>query len=144
MVKNTVKTSVINLANKDKSFLDSLCKISTLEKNLGCIDGKIIGTGRSDYTQGSTEYKLLVNDNEFLLIDIPGIEGDESKYKATIKESLAKAHLIFYVNGSGKKAEKNTLEKIHLYDDARGCRGQRQRCGHSHRGGDPHRQHRDL
>lgn len=115
MVKNTVKTSVTNLADKEKAFLDSLIKILNFERNIGCVDGKIIGTGRADYTQGSTEYKLLVNDNEFLLIDIPGIEGDESKYKTTIKESLTKAHLIFYVNGSGKKAEKNTLEKIKKY-----------------------------
>ena len=115
MVKNAVKSSVINLTDNEKAFLDSLCKISNLERNIGCVDGKIIGTGRADYTQGSTEYKLLVNDNEFLLIDIPGIEGDESKYETTIKDSLRKAHLIFYVNGSGKKAEKSTLEKIKKY-----------------------------
>lgn len=115
MVKNIVKTSVNSLVDNEKNFFSSLTEISNFEANLGCIDGKIIGTGQPDYTQGSTEYKLLVNENEFLLIDIPGIEGNETKYKTIISDSLAKAHLIFYVNGSGKKAEKDTLEKIKKY-----------------------------
>ena len=115
MVKNELKISVDSLVDNQKIFCSSLDKISKLEENLGCIDGKIIGTGRADYTQGSTEYKLLVNNNEFLLIDIPGIEGNEVKYKPIIEDSLAKAHLIFYVNGSGKKAEKDTLDKIKNY-----------------------------
>lgn len=115
MVKKIVAASVNEFVDNAKAFFDSLIKISGSERNVGCIDGKIIGTGRPDYTQGSTEYKLLVQDNDFLLIDIPGIEGDEEKYKAIIRDSLAKAHLIFYVNGSGKKAEKSTLEKIKKY-----------------------------
>lgn len=115
MVKNVAKESVCGLVNTEQAFFDSLIKISSLENNMGCVDGKIIGTGRPDYTQSSTEYHLVVKDNEFLLIDIPGIEGDEGKYKSIIKESLLKAHVIFYVNGSGKKAEKDTLEKIRDY-----------------------------
>ena len=112
MEKIQLKAVANNLATIEKEFLNSLSEISNFERNMGCIDGKIIGTGRPDYTQGSTEYKLLVENNEFLLIDIPGIEGNESKYKENIKESLAKAHLIFYVNGSGKKAEKDTFVSV--------------------------------
>ena len=115
MVKSVAKESVCGLMNAEQAFFDSLIKISSLENNMGCVDGKIIGTGRPDYTQSSTEYHLVVKDNEFLLIDIPGIEGDEGKYRQIIKESLLKAHVIFYVNGSGKKAEKETLEKIRDY-----------------------------
>ena len=83
-----------------------------IERNMGCVDGRIIGTGRSDYTQGSTEYNLTIGDKTFALIDIPGIEGDESKFEEIIRDSLDKAHTIFYVNGSGKKLEQATLEKV--------------------------------
>ena len=115
MVKNTVKTSVDTLVVQEMEFCRSLYDLTNIEGNLGCIDGKIIGTGQPDYTQASTEYNLVVDDNEFLLIDIPGIEGDEGKYREIIRKSLVKAHVIFYVNGSGKKAEKDTLEKIINY-----------------------------
>lgn len=115
MMKNQAKTAMTSFIENEKSFLGSLDNITALESDLYCIDGKIIGTGRPDYTQSSTEYNLVVNDNEFLLIDIPGIEGDERKYREIIKDSLLKAHVIFYVNGSGKKAEKDTLEKIRSY-----------------------------
>lgn len=115
MVKDIVQISLNRLVETERVLADSLIHISGLEKNLGCVDGKIIGTGRSDFTQSSTEYDLTLNGNKFVLIDIPGIEGDESKYKEIIKDSLAKAHVIFYVNGSGKKIEKDSLEKIKNY-----------------------------
>lgn len=83
--------------------------------NYGCVDGNIIGTGRADYTQGATSYDLYVDNKCFSLIDIPGIEGDESKYESIISDSLDKAHTIFYVNGSGKKIEKDTLTKVKNY-----------------------------
>lgn len=94
------------------SFYDQLVMI---ERNRGCVDGKIIGTGRSDYTQASTEYNLTIGEKSFALIDIPGIEGDESKFEEIIRDSLDKAHTIFYVNGSGKKLEQATLEKVKKY-----------------------------
>lgn len=115
MVKNIAKTSVDNLVVQEMAFYRSLIDLAKIEGNLGCIDGKIIGTGQPDYTQDSTEYNLVIDDNEFLLIDIPGIEGDEDKYRDIIQRSLIRAHVIFYVNGSGKKAEKDTLEKIKNY-----------------------------
>lgn len=83
--------------------------------NYNSIDGKIIGTGRSDYTQGSTEYNLTENEKPFVLIDIPGIEGNESQFEETIKDSVNKAHLVVYVNGSNKKTEPKTVEKIKKY-----------------------------
>ncbi len=115
MVKNKTKAAVATFIENEKAFYDSLKKITALESDLGCVDGKIIGTGQPDYTQGSTEYKLVVDNKDFLLIDIPGIEGKEKEYKKIILNSLEKAHLIFYVNGSGKKAEKKTLERIKAY-----------------------------
>ena len=115
MTKDTTALSVGRFIEKEQSFCRTLCRLTEMEHNMGCIDGKIIGTGQADYTKGSTAYTLFVDDNAFALIDIPGIEGDERKYKEIIKASLAKAHVIFYVNGSGKMIEKDSLEKIKAY-----------------------------
>lgn len=89
--------------------------VNSIAENLGCVDGTIIGTGRSDYTQGSTMYNLSIGNKGFALIDIPGIEGDESAFEDIIKQSLEHAHVIFYVNGSGKKIEQESLQKIKKY-----------------------------
>lgn len=99
----------------EMNFLGSLIQIENMEKNIGCVDGRIIGTGCADYTQESTMYNLKVANKSFAFIDIPGIEGDEGLYEKIIRQSLEKAHAIFYVNGSGKKIEKSTLEKIKKY-----------------------------
>ncbi len=97
------------------STIEKIDKVNSLSCEMGCVDGTIIGTGRSDYTQGSTMYNLTIKDRGFALIDIPGIEGDESAFEEIIKQSLERAHIIFYVNGSGKKIEKDSLEKIKKY-----------------------------
>lgn len=89
--------------------------VNDLIVNTGCVDGAIIGTGRSDYTQESTQYDMRIRDKAFALIDIPGIEGDEKDFEDTIKKSLEQAHAILYVNGAGKKIEKESLEKIKKY-----------------------------
>ena len=109
------KEIVQKIIEQDIDFFGTFESLAEKENNLGCVDGKIIGTGRADYTQGSTEYNLKVKKKQVVLIDIPGIEGDESLYEEDIKKSLEKAHIIFYVNGSGKKIEKATLEKIQKY-----------------------------
>lgn len=97
------------------STIEKINTVNISAKELGCVDGTIIGTGRSDYTQGSTMYNLMIENKRFALIDIPGIEGDESAYEDIIKQSLEHAHIIFYVNGSGKKIEKESLQKIKKY-----------------------------
>tara|TARA_R110001599_G_scaffold75998_5_gene208103 strand:- start:2004 stop:3635 length:1632 start_codon:yes stop_codon:yes gene_type:complete len=79
------------------------------------VDGLIIGTGKSDFTQGNVPYALQYNDKTFELIDVPGIEGDESRFIGLVQEAVAKAHLIFYVNGTNKKPEKATAAKIRSY-----------------------------
>ncbi len=78
-------------------------------------DGTIIGTGKADFTQGNTTYVLSNSGKKFHLIDVPGIEGNESKYETMVKQAVAKAHLVFYVNGTNKKPEKVTAEKIKSY-----------------------------
>ncbi len=79
------------------------------------VDGRIIGTGAADFTKGNTLYTLNYKGKTFQLIDVPGIEGDENKYAHMVREAIAKAHLVFYVNGTNKKPEKATAEKIHSY-----------------------------
>ncbi len=108
-------TPINNLINLERNYIISFEDLVNIENNYGCIDGKIIGTGRADYTQGSTVYDLSIGGKTFSLIDIPGIEGDERRFEEIIKSSLDKSHTIFYVNGSGKKIEKATLEKIKNY-----------------------------
>ncbi len=79
------------------------------------VDGQIIGTGKADFTQGNTRYTLQRDGKAFALVDVPGIEGDEIKYTDFIREAIAQAHLVFYVNGTNKKPEKGTVEKIRSY-----------------------------
>lgn len=80
------------------------------------VDGNIIGTGALDFTQDNTCYTLKYSDDKtFQLFDVPGIEGNEGKYAAMVKAAVAKAHLVFYVNGTNKKPEKATAEKIRDY-----------------------------
>lgn len=79
------------------------------------VDGEIIGTGRSDFTKDVTGYKLYHDNKPFVLYDVPGIEGDESKFEKVIQKAVDKAHLIFYVNGTSKKIEPGTAEKLKKY-----------------------------
>lgn len=100
-------------------------QLSTLEKSVielerrkslvHRVDGQIIGTGEADFTKGNTLYTLNYKEKTFQLIDVPGIEGDETKYAHMVREAVAKAHLVFYVNGTNKKPEKATAEKIRFY-----------------------------
>lgn len=79
------------------------------------VDGMIIGTGEADFTKGNQAYMLRVEDKVFQLLDVPGIEGDEKLYAQYVREAIAKAHLVFYVNGTNKKPEVRTAERIRSY-----------------------------
>lgn len=81
----------------------------------GAVDGGIIGTGRSDYTQDVTGYSLYKDGKQFVLYDVPGIEGNESAFEEIICKAVNKAHLVFYVNSDTKKVEPKTAEKIKKY-----------------------------
>ena len=79
MVKSDIQTTFNAYIEGATALHASWNKLQNAEDQLGCVDGQIIGTGRPDYTQSSTKYNLFVGDKNFLLIDIPGIEGDEGK-----------------------------------------------------------------
>lgn len=75
-------------------------------------DGLIVGDGRSDFTKVYEEYNLKINGKEFILIDVPGIEGREEDFRDEIKRALNQAHCVFYVQGHNKKPDIKTAEKI--------------------------------
>lgn len=78
-------------------------------------DGLIVGEGRPDFTQKAHEYELSIHGHQFLLVDVPGIEGNEAKYKDIIKEALSKAHIVFYVHALDKQPDEGTAGKIKSY-----------------------------
>ncbi|GAA8458293.1 hypothetical protein HpNP70_12990 [Helicobacter pylori] len=81
-------------------------------------DGAIIGDGRSDFTLETKSYTLKHNNQSFVLLDVPGIEGDEKKVKQQISDATRKAHAIFYVTKKptppqkGEEGKQGTIEKI--------------------------------
>lgn len=105
-----------NLCDKIKSIesnnhkIDKLINQNKKELNKCIFDGDNIGT-ETDLTKISTKYNFNFNENNFNIIDMPGIEGDEKKVKSAISEALRKSHVVFYVVN---KTEEKTLEKIKL------------------------------
>lgn len=79
------------------------------------VDGVIIGTGEADFTKGNSCYQLRHQGKPFQLMDVPGIEGDETRYAGMVREAIAKAHMVLYVNGTNKKPETTTILKIKEY-----------------------------
>lgn len=81
-------------------------------------DGAIIGDGRADYTRATQRYDFVANNQQFSLLDVPGIEGDESAVKDNIGTAVKTAHAVFYVTSKaappqrGEGGNKGTLEKI--------------------------------
>ena len=82
-------------------------------------DGQIIGDGRSDFTRDNTSFDFNYNNHEFALIDVPGIEGDESVVRTAIEEAVKKAHAIFYVTRTARPPQTHEGEK----EDKKGTLG---------------------
>ncbi len=81
-------------------------------------DGAIIGDGRSDFTLKTQSYPFQYNHQNFILLDVPGIEGSEQKVIDQISNATQKAHAIFYVTKKptppqkGEERKEGTIEKI--------------------------------
>ncbi|GHR68255.1 hypothetical protein VN1270_04080 [Helicobacter pylori] len=81
-------------------------------------DGAIIGDGRSDFTLKTRSYSFQYNHQNFILLDVPGIEGSEQKVIDQISNATQKAHAIFYVTKTpnppqkGEERKEGTIEKI--------------------------------
>lgn len=87
-------------------------------------DGGIIGDGRPDFTRETHPYTFEVAGQPFMILDVPGIEGEEAKVSEQISKAVKRAHAVFYVTGkaappqTGDEGRPGTLEKIkaHLSD----------------------------
>ncbi|WP_225395938.1 DUF1269 domain-containing protein [Escherichia coli] len=108
--------NIQELLNKTLPHLvQTVIRNERLKNTLLQVDGLIIGTGEADFTKGNTRYALHIDDKTFHLLDVPGIEGNESRYINQVKEAIAEAHMVVYVNGTNKKPETATAEKIKSY-----------------------------
>lgn len=108
--------NIQELLNKTLPHLvQTVIRNERLKNTLLQVDGLIIGTGEADFTKGNTRYTLHIDDKTFHLLDVPGIEGNESRYINQVKEAIAEAHMVVYVNGTNKKPETATAEKIKSY-----------------------------
>ncbi|GAA7567795.1 hypothetical protein HpMMM14_13120 [Helicobacter pylori] len=74
-------------------------------------DGAIIGDGRSDFTLETKSYTFKHNNQSFVLLDVPGIEGDKKKVKQQISDATKKAHAIFMLQKHPLLRKKEKMEK---------------------------------
>ncbi|WP_436405046.1 GTPase [Helicobacter pylori] len=101
---------------KKKNYISE--KQAILNEMESLQDGAIIGDGRSDFTLKTQSYSFQYNHQTFVLLDVPGIEGDEKKVIDQISNATQKAHAIFYVTKTPKPPQKGeedkegTIEKI--------------------------------
>lgn len=102
--------------NAGKSTIIETFRILFDENKVKGEDGLIVGDGQNDFTKEYHEYEMCINNQHFTLIDVPGIEGNETlEFKEDIKRALHKAHCIFYVQGHNKQPDTATAEKIKTY-----------------------------
>ncbi len=101
---------------KKKNYISE--KQAILDEMESLQDGAIIGDGRSDFTLETQSYSFQYNHQTFVLLDVPGIEGNEKKVIDQISDATQKAHAIFYVTKAPKPPQKGeedkegTIEKI--------------------------------
>ncbi|MFP6249999.1 GTPase [Helicobacter pylori] len=110
--KRLYSTYQNNYQNDERKKQNILKELHSLQ------DGAIIGDGRSDFTLKTRSYPFQYNHQNFILLDVPGIEGDEKKVIQQISNATQKAHAIFYVTKKptppqkGEEEKRGTIEKI--------------------------------
>ncbi len=101
-----------NYQNDERKKQNILNELHSLQ------DGATIGDGRSDFTLKTRSYSFQYNHQNFILLDVPGIEGNEKKVIDQISNATQKAHAIFYVTKKpnppqkGEQRKEGTIEKI--------------------------------
>ncbi|MGL2761064.1 GTPase [Helicobacter pylori] len=101
-----------NYQNDERKKQNILNELHSLQ------DGAIIGDGRNDFTLKTQSYSFQYNHQNFVLLDVPGIEGSEQKVIDQISNATQKAHAIFYVTKTpnppqkGEEGKRGTIEKI--------------------------------
>lgn len=112
-ITNAGKSTIIETF---RILFDEETRKAALKKSNGKgVDGVIVGDGKMDFTKTYDEYKMSINGQRFILIDVPGIEGNESEVKEEILKALGKAHCVFCVHGMDKKPDSKVIEKIKTY-----------------------------
>ena len=111
-VTNAGKSTIIETF---RILFDEPERLAALKQIPSGVDGAIIGDGRADFTRVYKEYNMSIGGKPFVLIDVPGIEGNEGAVKKEIMKALGKAHCVFYVQGEGKKPDSETVKKIKSY-----------------------------
>ncbi|MGL2730065.1 GTPase [Helicobacter pylori] len=110
--KRLYSTYQNNYQNDERKKQNILKELHSLQ------DGAIIGDGRSDFTLKTQSYPFQYNHQNFILLDVPGIEGSEKKVIDQISNATQKAHAIFYVTKTpnppqkGEERKRGTIEKI--------------------------------
>ena len=99
------------LQEKKDAEAENIRLIKETESLKEFADGQIIGDGRSDFTRDNTSFDFNYNNHEFALVDVPGIEGDESVVRTAIEEAVKKAHAIFYVTRTARPPQTHEGEK---------------------------------
>ncbi|WRB90519.1 50S ribosome-binding GTPase [Helicobacter pylori] len=110
--KRLYSTYQNNYQNDERKKQNILKELHSLQ------DGATIGDGRSDFTLKTRSYSFQYNHQNFILLDMPGIEGSEKKVIDQISNATQKAHAIFYVTKTpnppqkGEERKEGTIEKI--------------------------------
>ncbi|GAA7929174.1 hypothetical protein COL443_02510 [Helicobacter pylori] len=94
-----------NYQNDERNKQNILKELHSLQ------DGAIIGDGRSDFTLKTQSYPFQYNHQNFILLDVPGIEGSEQKVIDQISNATQKAHAIFYVTKTPNPPQKGEERK---------------------------------
>ncbi|OUM08754.1 hypothetical protein BW686_01925 [Pseudomonas syringae] len=108
----TLESQLSQTRQRHSTALDSLQQLAAFE------DGSIIGDGRADFTRETQAYVFESQGQHFQLLDVPGIEGNETKVSEQINKALKRAHAVFYVTSkaappqTGDAGRPGTLEKI--------------------------------
>lgn len=101
--------------NAGKSTTIETLRLKYGKGNRNWVHGSIVGDGQADFTKDASEYELDLNSKHVTLIDIPGIEGDESKYADIIKKALRRAHYVFYVHCKRQQPDEKIVSRIKEY-----------------------------
>ena len=114
-----IEKEIVRLENEIKKSQRWIDKFRENTKVLTpFVDGNIIGDGRSDFTRDSTSYIFNINNFPVSMLDVPGIEGNESLVEQEIDRAVQKTHAVFYVTAKDAPPNEGTLDRIkkHLSD----------------------------
>lgn len=105
-----------NEIKKSQRWMDKFCENTKVLTPF--VDGSIIGDGRSDFTRDSLSYIFNINNFPVSMLDVPGIEGNESLVEQEINRAVQKTHAVFYVTAKDAPPNEGTLDRIkkHLSD----------------------------